>query len=53
MIRTFIETPLFTKKWYELELTDDDLRSLQNILLQDPKTGDVIKGTGGLRKRRQ
>lgn len=52
MIRTFIETPIFTKKWYELDLTDEDLRSLQNNLLNNPKIGAVIPGTGGLRKIR-
>lgn len=39
MKRTFIEVPLFTKKWKELGLTDEDLRDLQNILLQNPKSG--------------
>ena len=48
MIRAFIEVPMFTKKWKELGLTDETLRELQNILLNDPKTGDVIQGTGGL-----
>lgn len=52
MKRTFIGVPLFTKKWKELGLTDEDLRDLQNILLQNPKSGDVIQGTGGLRKIR-
>ena len=52
MRRTFIEVPIFTKKWKELGLTDETLRELQNILLNDPKTGDVIQGTGGLRKIR-
>lgn len=52
MNRTFKEVPSFTKKWESLGLTDDDLRRLENILLKDPKTGDVIKGTGGIRKIR-
>lgn len=52
MRRTFIEVPMFTKKWKELGLTDEALRELQNVLLNDPKTGDVIQGTGGLRKIR-
>ena len=52
MRRTFIEAPIFTKKWKELGLTDEMLRSLQNVLLNDPKSGDVIQGTGGLRKIR-
>lgn len=52
MKRTFLEVPSFTKKWQELGLTDENLRELENILLEDPKTGDVIKGTGGIRKIR-
>ncbi|MCM1083877.1 MAG: type II toxin-antitoxin system RelE/ParE family toxin [Clostridium sp.] len=52
MNRTFIEVPIFTKKWKALGLTDEILRDLQNILLNDPKAGEVIQGTGGLRKIR-
>lgn len=52
MNRTFIEVPVFTKKWKELGLGDEPLRELQRILLQDTKTGDAIQGTGGLRKIR-
>lgn len=52
MNRTFIEVPSFVKKWQELGLTDDDLRQLQKILLENPKTGDTIQGTGGMRKIR-
>lgn len=52
MNQTFVEVPMFTKKWKELGLTDEILRDLQNMLLNDPKSGDVIQGTGGLRKIR-
>lgn len=52
MERTFKEVPSFTAKWQALGLNDDDLRTLENILLKDPKIGDVIRGTGGLRKVR-
>lgn len=50
--RTFIEVPTFTRKWKELGISDEDLRRLGNILLNNPKLGEVIKGTGGLRKIR-
>ena len=40
MKRTFIEVPMFTKKWKELGLTDDNLRDLENILLDNPKAGE-------------
>lgn len=52
MTRTFIETPIFTTKWLELGLTDDNLKELQKILLENPKLGDTISHTGGLRKIR-
>lgn len=52
MTRTFVETPLFTRKWHELELTDYDLRALEAILLENPKQDDTISHTGGLRKIR-
>lgn len=52
MNRTFIEVPTFTKKWKELGLTDENLRELENILLENPKAGDAIQWTGGLRKIR-
>lgn len=50
MTRTFIEVPIFTKKWKELGFTDENLRELQKVLLDDPKAGDAIQGTGGLQK---
>lgn len=50
--RTFKEVPMFTRKWNELGLTDEDLRKLENTLLEDPKSGKAIQGTGGLRKIR-
>ena len=43
---------MFTRKWNELGLTDEDLRKLENTLLEDPKSGKAIQGTGGLRKIR-
>lgn len=52
MNRTFIETPSFTKKWSSYGLTDEDLRMLENVLLKNPKTGDAIQGTNGIRKIR-
>lgn len=52
MIRTFIEVPLFTKRWKEIGLDDDDLQKLQVLLLKDPESGPVIEGTGGIRKVR-
>jgi hypothetical protein len=47
----FIETSLFTQLVLEL-LTDDEYRALQNSLLKRPEQGNVIKGSGGIRKLR-
>lgn len=52
MIRTFVETPIFTKNWFSLGLNDDNLKNLQTELLLNPKTGDPIPGVPGLRKTR-
>ena len=52
MIREFIETNIFTKRWKELNLTDDDLKEPQKFLLENPNAGDVMQGTGGLTKLR-
>ena len=52
MIRTFIEMDSFIKKWKAMGLTEDDLIVLQNLLLKDPKIGDVIPGASGIRKVR-
>ena len=46
-----IETPVFTAQVREL-LSDDDYRRLQWHLARYPYAGDVIRGTGGLRKVR-
>ena len=40
MTRTFIEVPLFSKRWKEIGLGEDELRALQIMLL------DVYKRQG-------
>ena len=50
--RSFIEIPLFSKRWAEIGLDDEALRNLQIMLLKDPESGPVIEGTGGIRKVR-
>jgi mRNA-degrading endonuclease RelE of RelBE toxin-antitoxin system len=47
----FAETPIFTKLVKQL-LTDDEYRQLQEVLLTRPEAGDLISGSGGLRKIR-
>lgn len=47
----FIETSTFSKLLPNY-LSDDDYQSLQNYLLQKPDAGDIVKGSGGVRKVR-
>lgn len=52
MTKTFIQTKEFSKNWDLLGFTDEDLRTLENELLNNPKAGKIIRGTGNLRKYR-
>jgi mRNA-degrading endonuclease RelE of RelBE toxin-antitoxin system len=47
----FVETSVFTRRIIDA-LTDDGYRSLQEALLRRPEQGDLIEGTGGVRKLR-
>lgn len=47
----FIETPVFTQRLREL-LDDDTYAAFQADLMKHPNTGDLIEGTGGIRKVR-
>ena len=47
----FVESNIF-EKYRELYLNDDEYRLFQADLMVNPKQGDVIQGTGGLRKIR-
>ena len=47
----FIELPAFAR--FRADYLDDDgFRGLQRSMLMNPEAGDVIEGTGGLRKLR-
>lgn len=52
MKRLFVHTEPFIRCWKAMGLGDNDLRALENYLLDDPKSGDVIEGTSGARKLR-
>jgi len=52
MTREFVHTKPFRNTWNAMGLDDDDLKQLEEILLQNPQRGDVIPGTGGARKLR-
>lgn len=47
----FVETPIFTEEVQDL-LAEEEYRALQLALLFRPEQGNVIKGSGGLRKIR-
>ena len=48
---TFIETKLFTRL-VQNYFTDDEYAALQNSIMANPDAGDVIPGSGGVRKLR-
>jgi hypothetical protein len=48
---SFIETKLFTRLVQQY-LSDDEYQALQKLLMEQPDAGDVIPGTGGVRKLR-
>jgi hypothetical protein len=52
LTREFVMMPEFDRQWQKLGLGDDELRKLQETLLQNPQAGTVMRGTGGLRKIR-
>jgi mRNA-degrading endonuclease RelE of RelBE toxin-antitoxin system len=47
----FVETTVFTRRITNT-LSDDDYRRVQEALLRRPAQGDLIEGTGGIRKLR-
>jgi mRNA-degrading endonuclease RelE of RelBE toxin-antitoxin system len=50
-VLTFVETKLFTALVSDY-LTDDEYSALQNAIIANPEAGDVIRGSGGVRKMR-
>jgi len=52
MTREFIRTTYFDKRWSEMDLSDADLRDLENHMLKNIGIGDIISGTGGAIKFR-
>ncbi len=51
MKATFIELPPF-ERHRQSYLSDESFREFQQMLMKNPEAGDVIEGTGGLRKVR-
>jgi hypothetical protein len=48
---SFVETRLFTRLVQEY-LSDDEYHELQKSLMDNPEAGNVIPGSGGVRKLR-
>ena len=51
LMQTVVELPTFTKQSEDL-LSADEKSEVIDILAADPECGDVIPGTGGIRKVR-
>ena len=47
----FVESSLFTKMVYDY-LGEEDYIAFQQYLLEQPQAGEVVKGSGGVRKVR-
>jgi len=50
-VQTVAETPTFTRQADKL-FSEDEKRELINLLAENPLAGDIIRGTGGVRKLR-
>ena len=48
---SFIETKLFSQLVAE-HLSDEECAKLQQVLIENPEAGDLIPGSGGIRKLR-
>ena len=48
----FRRTSAFTRRWDKLGYGDEDQDELESLLTEKPEAGDLIKGTGGVRKLR-
>jgi hypothetical protein len=51
MKATFIELPPF-ERHRQIYLNDENFQAFQKMLMLNPEMGDMIEGTGGLRKIR-
>jgi hypothetical protein len=50
-VLTFVETKLFTQL-VQNYFSDDEYAALQNAIVANPEAGDLIRGSGGVRKLR-
>jgi len=52
MTRGFVRLLEFEKQCKSMGLNEDNIREIENIILDNPTVGDVMPGTGGVRKFR-
>ena len=52
MTREFVRLPEFEKQCKHTGLDEEDVRAIENALLSEPSAGDMMQGTGGMRKFR-
>lgn len=52
MQKVFVYASYYEKCLESMGLTNEDARQIENAILENPKIGNVIPGTGGLRKFR-
>ncbi|SRR5258708_6099251 len=48
---TFIESPSF-ERVRDLYLNDEEYAALQQFMMTNPEAGDIVRGSGGVRKLR-
>lgn len=49
---SLVQLSAFAREWKRLELTDEDLQSLEMAIMASPDGPPIVAGTGGLRKIR-
>jgi len=52
LTRLFVRLPSFEKQCDNMGLDENDIMEIENAILSNPKIGDVVVGTGGVRKFR-
>ena len=52
MTREFIRLPEFEKQCKNIGFDEDDVMAIENAILSNPSIGEMIQGTGGIRKFR-
>ena len=51
-MQTVIETESYLRSVKEAKMSDEEMMSAVDLVANDPEAGDVMRGTGGIRKAR-